>query len=73
MPKTFTMIVEGGYGPDHEPLPNKIKREIPWDGDMAPDVIVLPEGMFVKSGRYLSPGDRYCFREAVILDLSKES
>jgi hypothetical protein len=65
-PKTFDLIVEGGYDENYRPRPHLYEfNSLPWDGDSPPELIVLPDGAhLIKIGRYLSAGDRYCYRVA---------
>ena len=59
--KTFDLVVEAGpNGPGFE-LPG-----LAWNGDSPPDVISYRGVLLMKIGRYASPGDRYCYRAAVI-------
>ena len=60
MAKSFTMVVEQRKG-----IPG-FEREVEWEGDTPPDIIDLPSGVYVKVAKYLSPGDRYCYRQAVV-------
>jgi hypothetical protein len=61
---TFTACIEKKDKPTEE-------IEIKWDETVMPSVIRLPDGRYILCrGKYLSPGERFMYRETDIYHLA---
>ena len=67
----FDLIVEGDSSIDPTIVAeHKLElKGLVWNGDSPPDIVMLENIALVKVGKYLSPGDKYCYRIAVLAKL----
>jgi len=68
MDKTFDLMVEGMSNDPYKVAPLALElNNLVWNEDVPPDIVVLPGGtMLIKTGRYLTSGNHYCYRIATV-------
>ena len=73
--KKFDLIVEDvkQYGPGDQVTIKTTGMELNnlvYFDDSPPDIIIMPGGtMLIKTGRYVTEGNRYCYRIATVANL----
>lgn len=68
--KTFDLIVEGDLLPDYSAPPPKLHlKNLVWNGNSPPDVVITGDVLLYKIGRYAAPGDQYRYGIASVAKL----
>jgi hypothetical protein len=69
---TFDLTVEGEFDPENPmelPKPRLQLTHLEWNGASPPDVIQIGSVTIIKVGRYLTSGNHYSYRLAVVSKL----